>query len=40
MALIPAAQGMLATFLAAIVVGGLLAWIFEFLIGKIAEVIS
>jgi hypothetical protein len=40
MALIPAALKMLASVLGAIVVGGLLAWMFEFLLGKIREVIS
>jgi hypothetical protein len=37
MALIPAAQSMLAIFLAAIVVGGMLTWLFEFIISKIKE---
>ena len=40
MALIPAAQQMLAIFLAAVVVGGLLTWLFEFIVSKVREAIS
>ena len=40
MALIPAVQQMLAIFLAAIVVGGMLTWLFEYIVSKIKEAIS
>jgi hypothetical protein len=37
MALIPAAQQMLAIFLAAIVLGGLICWIAQYAFGKLWE---
>ena len=40
MALIPAAQQALAVFLAVIVVGGLMTWLFEFIVSKVKEAIS
>jgi hypothetical protein len=40
MAMIPAALQILAAFLGAVVIGGLLAWIFEYLLGKIGEAIG